>query len=128
MNTRCITLAFLLCMVSLPTYAANWIHLGENTDGSIFFIDRSSLQRDGDTATFWMRVNYKERREQNELSVKYQQIINCRRRERIVRYVMAHDDIDNRGHLISSFDPKDTWTPIPPETTLWNVMLFVCRK
>ena len=128
MNRKLWALAFFLCTVSLPTYAADWVLIGRNTGGNIIFVDKSSLQRDGDSVTFWYRTNYNER-ELGNLSNKMQLTINCRRREMIVRYMMTYDDIDNRGHLTNSFVPKkQNWRPIPPETTLSEMMVFVCSK
>ena len=126
MKTRFLALAFFLCTVSLPTYAADWVRLGENTRGDTFFIDKSSLQRDGDSVTFWVRTNFSVRKH-GDLSAKTQETVNCRRRETIIRYMMFYDDIDNRGRLTSSLDPKDKWKPIAPETAFWSQMLFVCR-
>jgi len=127
MKTRFLALAFFLCTVSLPSYAADWVIVDRNTDGDLFF-DKSSLQRDGDSVTFWVKVNYKERGTNGDLSAKVQETVNCRRREKIMRYIMTFDDIDNGGRLINSGDPKDKWKPIAPETVNWSIMQFVCRK
>jgi len=130
MSKKILALAFSLFIVTMPTYAANWISVGIGARGDEFFVDKSSLQRDGDSVTYWYRTNYKERTAQQVLSTKLQATINCRRREKIERFFIAYDDIDNRGHLIDSFDTKSRskWEPIPPESMYWRMMQLVCRK
>lgn len=127
MNRKLWALAFSLCIVTMPTYAASWVLVDRSAGGVTYFIDESSLQKDGDSVTFWVRSNYKER-VMGDLSVKSQETINCRRREIIARYAMFYDDTDNRGRVTGSGVPKSTWTPIAPETINWTKMLFVCLK
>jgi len=128
MNRKIFALAFSLCMVTMQTYAANWVLVSTNNLGHVFFVDKSSLQRDGASVTFWTKGNYAERAMDGALSGKGQFTINCQRRERILRYIMTYDDKDHRGRLLVSGDPKDKWIPIAPETVDWEMMLFVCRK
>ena len=128
MKTRFLVLAFFLCTVSLPTYAADWVLISVARDEKTYFVDKSSLQRDGNSVTFWTKVNFKNRSSYGDLSNKVQLTINCSRRETIFRYMMFYDDIDNGGRLTDSFDPKDNWQPIAPETVKWSIMEFVCRK
>ena len=127
MNRKLLALAVSLCMVTLPSYGANWVYVEQSVNGDVFYIDKSSLQRDGDSVTFWTRINNKERTRLGDLSSRIQETINCRTRESIMRYVMTYDDIYNRGRLTDSFNPMRKWEPIPPETILWEKMLFVCR-
>ena len=130
MNKRILALAFSLFIVTMPIYAANWVLVGISDSGNEFFVDKSSLQRDGDSVTYWVKTNRKERSAQQILSTKVQQTINCRRREKIDRFFIGYDDINNRGRLIHSFDTKSysEWEPISPESMLWDIMQFVCRK
>jgi len=77
MNKKYLAGAFFLCTVTLPSYAANWVLISINLDGDTFFVDKSSLQRDGDSVTFWRRTNYKERDTDGDLSSRIQTTINC---------------------------------------------------
>ena len=95
--------------------------------GDEFFFDKSSLERDGDSLTFWSKVNHAER-VNGGLSSKVQDTVNCRSRERIRRYLTIYGDRDNRGRVITSGNPEGKWRPIAPDTVEWQVMLFVCRK
>ena len=126
MKSRVLRIAVVsLCAVATVTYAASWVLVDEDSFG-ITYVDKSSLQRDGDSATFLIKVNYKDRGLYGTLSTKTEVTINCRRRERISRSMATYDDLDFRGRLTDSWETTDRWKPIPTESTDWKVMLVVC--
>ena len=107
---------------------SNWQFIAANDD-SIYFIDRKSIQKSGDSVSFWILENKKQRDQFGSFSYKCQDTINCRTRERISRYIMAFDDLDNNGKLTNSFIPPNAkWKPIPPESMNWEMMKIVCGK
>jgi hypothetical protein len=114
--------------IAFNVYAnANWQHVGEAITGEIYFIDRNSLQKSGDSITFWQLNNYANRDKFGHLSSKSQRTINCRTREVINRYFMFYDDINSKGKLTYSFEATDKWMPIAPETGNWSIYLSVCK-
>ena len=116
-------------MITFNSYAQNnWVYVTSNFNEDDFFVDRVSFQILGDSVTFWQRVNYKQRQESGDLSVKAQKTINCRTREAITRYILTYDDINNNGRITGSFKPQNSaWEPIPPDTVIWTVYKFVCK-
>jgi hypothetical protein len=48
----------LLLTCAAPAVASNWVLVGKNTYGSSYEIDRESLNRDGNSVTFWLKVHY----------------------------------------------------------------------
>ena len=115
-------------IVSVNAYAnSNWVYLTTSNDDNVFFIDNNSIQKSGDSKTYWRRDNFGKRDEQGDLSAKGQITINCRTREIILRYIMKYDDINNNGKLTRSFTPKDTWTPIAPDSVNWSFLEYVCK-
>jgi len=48
--------ALLAC--AAPALASNWFMVGTNTDGSTYQIDRETLNHDGNSVTFWLKVHY----------------------------------------------------------------------
>jgi hypothetical protein len=125
MNKILIIIAFL---IASNVYAnSNWQRVGESATGNVFFVDHNSFQKSGDSITFWGIINYKNRDQYGNLSSKIQQTINCRTRETIDRFLMIYDDINAKGKLTSSFEAKDKWTPIPPDTVNWYIFLHVCK-
>lgn len=121
-----------ICGIIFSAYAfasSQWIIVGENNDRDIFYIDMNSLQRSGDSVTFWTKVNFGKRDEQGDLSDKSQRTINCRTREVILRWLMTYDDINNMGKNTASFEPKrSSWRPIPPDSMSSRIYEVVCRR
>ena len=107
---------------------SNWQFVAVNDD-STYLIDINSIQKSGDSVTFWNRENLKQRDKFGNFSYKCQDTINCRTRERISRYIMAYDDLDNNGKLTDSFIASNAkWNPIPPDSVNWELMKIVCGK
>jgi hypothetical protein len=51
-------LGIILLAAATPALASNWVLVGTNTYGSTYQIDRETLSRDGNSATFWLKVHY----------------------------------------------------------------------
>jgi hypothetical protein len=115
-------------IVNMNAYAdSNWVYISTSNTNDVFFIDKNSIQTNGDSKTYWQQTNYGKRDKFGDLSSKAQSTINCRTREIINRYLMTYDDIKNMGRMTSSFDTKDSWMPIPPDTVNWNLFEYVCK-
>ena len=115
-------------ILSVNAYAnSNWVHVATSQNGTVFFIDNNSMQKSGDSITYWESANYSQRDVYGTLSAKVQSTINCRTREKIMRYSMYYDDINNTGKLTSNGDVKDSWTPIAPDSVVWSQFVFVCK-
>jgi hypothetical protein len=108
--------------------SASWIEIVRSEAGRIYFVDANSIQRSGDSATFWLKSNYPSRDKFGNYSSKVQDTINCRTREAITRWIMTYDDIENKGRLTHSFDPKESWSPIPPDSVQWSIYDIICRR
>ena len=107
---------------------SNWMLAASDDLGNKFFIEINSVQKSGDSLTFWHRKNNKVRDEKGVLSWKVQQTINCRSRENIYRFYMNFDDLDNNGRVLmnqAAVNPR--WEPIPPDTVLWGIYRYICK-
>ena len=122
-------LVIIVLMITFNSYAqSNWVFVTSSVNEDDFFVDRGSFQTQGDSVTFWQRINYKQRSKSGDLSVKAQKTINCRTREDITRFLILYDDVNNNGRITDSFKPSNSsWDPIPPDTALWTVYKFVCK-
>uniref|UniRef100_UPI004048A692 surface-adhesin E family protein n=1 Tax=Rheinheimera sp. TaxID=1869214 RepID=UPI004048A692 len=122
-------MTFLLVSVSSSAQDSNWIGVGRSVSGNEFFIENSSIQRDGNSVTVWTKTNFADRDNQGNLSSKVQRTFNCVRREVVGRYYMTYDDIDNRGKLTYSGHATSSirWIPIAPDSIDWAIMDLVCR-
>ena len=102
--------------------------MGFNPNNDVFFIDANSIQKSGDSYTYWMKSNYGKRASNGALSSRSQYTINCRTREAINRYLIMYDDVDGNGKVIISGDPAGGWYPIPPDTIIWTYYSYICNK
>lgn len=125
-----IILTFISFFIFTNAFAkSNWQFVTSNDEQRMYFVDLSSMQRSGDSVTFWSRENFAERDEYGNLSLKVQVTFNCRTREQIARFYMAYDDLNNNGKLTYSFDaPNQKWRPIAPETVNWQILKVVCKR
>jgi len=123
-------LLLIFLMFPLLTQASNWVFIGESISNNKFFIDTQSIQRSGDSVTFWDRTNFSSRDKHGDLSYKANYTINCRTRESILRFLMTYDDLNNNGKMTGSIpaDPKAIWEPIPPDSAFESEMKFVCKR
>ena len=53
-----LVLAAALAACAAPAAASNWVTVGRNTSQSVYEVDLDSVQRDGNSVTFWLRVHY----------------------------------------------------------------------
>ena len=121
-------LLFIVLMTPLLASASNWVYVDKNSYGDAFFVDSQSTQRSGNSVTFWEKVNYGTRGKYGDLSAKLNSTINCKTREKINRYSMFYDDLDNTGKLTTSgATTSEQWEPIAPDTITEGIMKFVCK-
>ena len=114
---------------SITAYAnSNWMFVIKDAPGNIVYIDNNSIQKSGDSITFWVRTNLIERDKFGDLSTKIQKTINCRTREIISRHYMFYDDLNNNGKLTQNTSVTDSkWNPIAPDTVNWEMYKYVCK-
>ena len=122
---------FLFSVIILSAFniyaGTQWLLITDSTDGDLFFIDTNSIQKSGDSYTYWSKANFA-KREDGDLSSKTQRTINCRTRETISRYIINYDDIDNNGKITSSLTPKRGWIPIAPDSINSAFYDYLCKK
>lgn len=119
----------LLVLLTNLANASNWVLVSTTTDSSsTFFVDTQSMMINGNSVTYWVRVNLNKRDEYGNLSYKAQQTINCRTKEFLDNFHMYYEDLNNSGKLLKSFKGDNKWLPIPPDTSMENIKVFVCRR
>ena len=49
-------------IVSVNAYAnSNWIYISTSNNDNVFFIDNNSIQKSGDSKTYWAQSNFAQR-------------------------------------------------------------------
>ena len=119
---------FSILSTSFAYANSDWRYITSTVDGDQFLIDQNSILKQGDSVTFWYRRNFSIRDKFGNLSSKVQKTINCRTRDGILRFMLIYDDVNNMGKLTNSYNPNDSWEPIPPDTIFWRFLLHVCSR
>lgn len=107
---------------------AEWINIGSNRNNDRFFIDVNSIERSGDSVTYWVKVNNAARDANGSLSSKDQYIIHCQARQFAPRYLISYDELDNNGRILVARESKNSWSPIPPDTMIYLHFQLLCKK
>ena len=121
-------IVIIIAVFPLFSHASRWVEV-DGSDEARFYVDTQTIQKSGNSVTYWEKNNYFKRDEFGDLSRKINATINCRTKERKLLYLMTYDDFDNGGKLTSSITPpKQDWKPIAPETVAESIMKYLCRK
>lgn len=104
----------------------NWTFVDKNLEDS-YFIDVKSLKKNGNSVTYWMKVNHRERNKAGNLSAKLLMSVNCRTRENTVREVIAYDDEDARGLITLNVQVKGNWEKVDRDKINLSQYNFVCK-
>ncbi len=121
---------FVICGIffSIGVFAAaEWLDIGTNRSNDRFFIDVNSIERSGDSVTYWVKLNYAARGADGSLSSKTQYIIHCQARQFALRYIIRYDEPDNIGRILVAREDKGSWSPIPPDTVIYYHSQLLCK-
>ena len=93
-----------------------------------FFVDESTIQKDGVIIRFWLKANQVSRNSGNMTrdSVKAFEEVNCQDKSRKILQMTFYDDIDFKGTMLGTSNEQN-FTYIPPEAAYMSVIEFVCR-
>jgi len=123
-------LFFFALLIPFVVNASNWMFIAASSNTK-FYLETSSIQKDGDTVNFWIRENLSNRSKLGYLSSKTNQIFDCKRRERKIIYASFFEDLDNNGRKISQFSQAElgnpAWSPIPPDSVAEDILKSVCK-
>jgi hypothetical protein len=126
MNVRfgSIALYILFAFPAAPASASSWVNIGKNTYGSVYDVDWDSLRRDGDVATFTLRVKYGAGGPQAEADgyVAHRKV-NCGDRS----YQDLQTDYMKNEALLRSSGEEEKRTS-PPTSIAGEVVSKVCAK
>ena len=127
MRTRIISgLSALACScASLPAFAAPWWYVGHDAD-RVTFVEASSIERAGDTVTYWSREVAGEGGRVTETRRLYMQS-DCRKHQSGWMGIERHDPADRK--IDTSTRPRATLEDISPDDRVaTGELAFVCAS
>lgn len=106
-------------------HASDWRLVWENENVE-YFHDYDSFIKEGDLLSYWTRINYLSEDKRGK-SQGYFYIMDCKKREYKIRYVIIYSEKNFRGEKIESrYDTKD-WTPIISDSAADQTFNKYCR-
>lgn len=110
---------------------AGWTSVGRFERGE-FYIDRSTLQVNGDQREVWSMMNYRnpEMHPNGRIFRSTRSLLQLQCKARLARAVhMSHfTDAMLGGKQISKMGSLPEWDPVPPDTPIREILDLVCRS
>lgn len=124
-------IALIFLCLSPAAIAQSWVKVNE-TPESEFYIEMSSIKRNGPIVTYWQMQNKKPISQlispSQELSTKFRVIQNCSIEEYQITYYAEYEKSMGEGRVIKSNSLDNRPTPNIPGTLGYEDMKFVCKK
>jgi hypothetical protein len=112
---------------SIASDKENWVFVDKQSDNN-YFVDINSIKKNGNSVTFWKKMNLSKRDSSGSLSYKFLITVNCRTRENTVREVISYDDEDARGLVIMNVEIKTNWEKVDKNKLALSLYNFICKK
>jgi hypothetical protein len=121
-------LFLLLFLVPCLAWGQNWQFVTKNADGISFYVDRSSIRRNGHLVRFWELVDFVPG-DSSQGSIRSLSEIDCRENRTKSLDTTAFSGQMASGRILSREDDRTSrWDPIPPGTAVEITMRFVCDQ
>lgn len=122
-------IACALLATSVPASAANWVDVGEDVDGAVWYVDQSSLRISGSIRYVWVQIDSSADESVDHWRSKKHYKVNCSNQTMRVLSILRYDA---QSKLLSSQNQTDYTTgigmnPVAPETMGDAVMRAACR-
>ena len=119
---------FLFIFLFLSSHVwAEWVFVGKNTDGD-YFIDPSTIRKDGVLRTFWSMANYVKPDPDGTNSIRVKRENNCQQETITGLYITTFSKPMLSGEVLVNGAPTPKVVPIAPNTVDTEYEKFVCDR
>ena len=116
-----------LVLLTAPSAFAEWRQYGSNSQGTVFYIDIASLQKDGNFRRVWELQDFKVPT-LNALSVSVLMEYDCSSKRNRALAMSAFSGHMAVGRLVRYARLKnDEWNSVRPDSVFANALLIVCN-
>lgn len=122
---------YFLCSLFISTQAfAEWIHITKYHDAE-FYIDKTSIKKQGDIVKFWLRTEFK-KHPLNALSSLLVHEVDCNKRSIRTLYIEGYDQHNLKGNILAKGyilenDPTGSFERAIKNTPEDLEVNFVCK-
>ena len=126
---RNVILTMLLAVVS-GSAAAGWVEV-DSDESTTFYIDPTTIQRDGNLVKMWELLDYKAARVRNKVmyvSSKTQSEYDCKDEQLRTLSLSLHPRNMAGGKSVYGSNVADHWRPVPPGGAIEVLWKIACGK
>ncbi|NCW78722.1 MAG: hypothetical protein EBV64_12355 [Oxalobacteraceae bacterium] len=122
-NSSVIIAALLFC----HSAAAEWTKVGENIRGTAFYVDKETIEAQGNTRKLWELESFREPTKQGISSIKVRREYDCAREA--VRYITytAYSGKFADGEQLGVVNNPSAWDPVPGNPSGRAAYRMVCH-
>ena len=126
MKTK-LTLILLLLAVSIGTASAEWKRIVES-DTATFYMDISTIRKDGNTVRVWSILDFKEKGRYGDVSHKSRHEFDCKQERLRTLTLLPYTGHMAEGQAINISKPPEEWFDIPPRSAWATYLEILCNK
>ncbi len=120
------SLILVVFLVISTTSLASFTEVARGHDGNIFYVDFSTLRKDGDTRTFWLKLNYHQITSGGESSARSKEILDCKREVYSTIHFTGFTGPNLSGAITVNGPRQIKWMHIAPNTVDALIMQAIC--
>ena len=120
----------LLLLIAVSPARADWVGVSE-TDTTVLYVDPSTIRKDGHLRKVWVLSNLKQRDTTGELSRRALDEYDCAGERRRLLSISTHAEPMAAGQILlygNTSGVAGEWNYIPPGTSFYHVLKFVCDR
>jgi hypothetical protein len=107
---------------------AEWVLVTKNSANSEFYLDRSTIKKDGNKRKVWILLNFGKPENKKESEI-IREEYDCAEEQAQFLYVSTHSAPMGKGKLIDVYEYKEpNWGEIPPSSPFRDILNIVCSK
>ena len=119
----------LVMLIASPVWA-DWSLVTENDNGTKFYIDYSTIRKDGNLRKVWEVTNFKNSETFNGavyLSVRARAEYDCKEERKRPLTTTAHSGLLAQGDVVWISESPGNWNYAAPNTSVFEILQRVCR-
>jgi hypothetical protein len=122
------TVMMLLLAAMSSSAMAEWVLVGEGTNGTNFYIDPKTIKKDGNLRRAWLVTDLPTADDRGIHSRLALQEFDCKGERRRTLSLSVHSGPMAGGNVIRNQDSQGNWQYIAPGTTGEAMLKLVCSK
>ncbi len=129
------TIMMALLLACGTAHSSDWVSIGKSTDGiTEAFVDIASIRISGDIRRAWAKLVYRPHTEKGSIgnhtpkwvfNYTSRMALNCREEAQSTEALTIYFEDGTNDSEVSQKLPYP-WSPVPPDTSLSNLLQFVC--